>query len=82
MYSRTRSSRAALATYFAEDNLSHQLPSIIGSEQMERVDLYIKVEVEIEDDEKPERVAAEICRQLEKMYLVRSAELSNAVPRE
>ncbi len=49
---------------------------------MERVDLYIKVSVELEKHEKPERVAAEICRQIEKMYPVRSAELSNAVPRE
>ncbi|MBV9294342.1 MAG: hypothetical protein JO145_02125 [Acidobacteriaceae bacterium] len=49
---------------------------------MDRVDLYIKVEVELDDDEKPERVAAEICRQLEKMYPVRSAELSNTVARE
>ncbi len=56
--------------------------SIIGSEQMQRIDLYIKVEVELEDDEKPERVAGELCRQLEKIYLVRSAELSNAVARE
>lgn len=49
---------------------------------MQRVDLYIKVEVELDDEEKPERVAGEICRQLEKMYIVRSAELSNAVARE
>ncbi len=49
---------------------------------MQRVDLYIKVQVELETDEKPERVAAEICRQLEKIYPVRSAELSNAVARE
>jgi len=49
---------------------------------MQRVDLYIKVQVEIDDDEKPERVAGEICRQLEKLYVVRSAELSNAVARE
>jgi hypothetical protein len=49
---------------------------------MKRVDLYIKVQVEVGEEEKPERVAAEICRQLEKMYLVRSAELSNTVVRE
>ena len=49
---------------------------------MQRVDLYIKVQVELEEDEKPERVAGEICRQLEKLYVVRSAELSNAVARE
>jgi hypothetical protein len=49
---------------------------------MKRVDLYIKVEVELEEDEKPERVGSEICRQIEKLYVVRSAELSNAVTRE
>ncbi|MGA8026917.1 MAG: hypothetical protein WB992_07200 [Bryobacteraceae bacterium] len=49
---------------------------------MKRVDLYIKVEVELEENEKPERVAGEICRQLEKLYVVRSAELSNTVNRE
>jgi hypothetical protein len=49
---------------------------------MRRLDLYIKVEVELEEDEKPERVANEICKQIEKIYVVRSAELSNAVARE
>ncbi len=49
---------------------------------MKRVDLYIKVQVEVEDEEKPERVAVEICRQIEKMYVVRSAELSNTIVRE
>ena len=49
---------------------------------MQRVDLYIKVEVELDDDEKPERVANEICRQLQKLYTVRSAELSNTITRE
>ena len=49
---------------------------------MQRVDLYIKVEVELDEDEKPERVAAEICRQVEKIYLVRSAELSSSITRD
>ena len=49
---------------------------------MKRVDLYIKVQVDLEEDEKPERVGGEICRQIEKLYVVRSAELSNAVVRE
>lgn len=56
--------------------------AIIESEPMQRVDLYIKVTVDLEDDEKPERVAGEICRQLEKLYVVRSAELSSTVARE
>jgi hypothetical protein len=49
---------------------------------MQRVDLYIKVTVDVEEDEKPERVAGEICRQIEKLYVVRSAELSSVLVRE
>lgn len=49
---------------------------------MQRVDLFIKVEVELDEREKAERVAAEICRQIEKMYVVRSAELSNTIKHE
>ena len=52
------------------------------SNQMQRVDLYIKVEVDLDEDEKPERVAAEICRQIEKIYVVRSAELSSIITRD
>ena len=55
---------------------------MIGSKQMKRVDLYIKVTVDLDEEEKPDRVAGEICRQLEKMYVVRSAELSSVVNRE
>ena len=46
---------------------------------MKRVDLFIKVEVDIEEEEKLERVANEICRQIEKIYVVRSAELSSSM---
>ncbi len=49
---------------------------------MKRVDLYIKVEVELDEEETPERVAREICRQVEKIYVVRKAELSSAVARD
>lgn len=49
---------------------------------MQRVDLYLKVTVDLDEEEKPEKVASEICRQLEKMYVVRSAELSSTVNRE
>ncbi|MBV8705747.1 MAG: hypothetical protein JO182_29495 [Acidobacteriaceae bacterium] len=55
---------------------------MVESDQMQRVDLYIKVEVELDEDEKPERVAAEICRQIEKLYMVRSAELSSMINRD
>ncbi len=49
---------------------------------MQTLDLYIKVEVELEEEENPDRVASEICRQLEKIYVVRSAEISSTVARE
>ena len=46
---------------------------------MARTDLYLKVELDHEDDEKPERLAAEICRQLMKLHAVRTASLQNYV---
>ena len=44
---------------------------------MARTHLYLKVELELDQEEKPERVAAEICRQIKKIYGVRSAEISS-----
>jgi hypothetical protein len=44
---------------------------------MARTDLFIKVEIEHDEREKPERLAAEICRQVMKVYGVRAAELSH-----
>ena len=41
-----------------------------------RTNLFIKVLVEHDAKEKPEKLGAELCRQLEKNYVVRSAELS------
>ena len=49
---------------------------------MKRIDIYVKVEVELDEEELPERVAREICRQVEKMYIVRKAESSHIVSRE
>jgi hypothetical protein len=49
---------------------------------MHRVDIYIKVELELDETEKPDRVAREICHQIEKIYVVRKAELSNTVAHE
>jgi len=46
---------------------------------MPLTDLFIKVEIEHDANERPERLAAEICRRIEKVYGVRSAELSSAV---
>ena len=49
---------------------------------VQRVDVFIKVEVELDEDEKPERVATEICRQVEKIYVVRRVELSSIIARD
>jgi hypothetical protein len=49
---------------------------------MRRTDVYIKVEVDLDDKEKPERVANEICRVIRKVYGVRAAEVSNIVERD
>jgi hypothetical protein len=42
-----------------------------------RTNLFIKVIVEHDPKEKPEKLGAELCRQLEKNYIVRDAELSS-----
>jgi hypothetical protein len=42
-----------------------------------RTQLHFKVELEHDRDEDPRRVAAEICRQIQKVYGVRSAELTS-----
>ena len=48
---------------------------------MPRTDIYLKVVIEHERDEKPEKLADELCRRLEKLYGVRYAEVSNVLPR-
>jgi len=44
---------------------------------MSRTSLFLKVEVEHDSEEKPEKIGDELCRQLMRQYGVRSAELSN-----
>jgi hypothetical protein len=39
--------------------------------------LFIKVEIEHDDEEKAQKLGAEICRQILKVYGVRSAEMSS-----
>lgn len=48
---------------------------------MPRTDLFLKVVADHDEEDTPEKLAAEICRQIEKIYGVRSAELSNFVTR-
>jgi hypothetical protein len=78
---RTGPASAAQAAAFAQNWFVHLIPyyRING---MKRIDLYIKVEVEMGEDETAEKLAKEICRQIEKIYVVRKAELSNAVARD
>jgi hypothetical protein len=47
-----------------------------------RTNLFIKVVVEHEPKESPEKLGAELCRQLERNYIVRDAELSSFAPVE
>ncbi len=49
---------------------------------MRRTDIYLKVELDLDERESPERLAAEICRQIRKVYGVRAAEVSNVIERE
>lgn len=51
-------------------------------EEMKRMDLYIKVEIEIDETEKVEKAADEICRAIQKLYVVRAAELSSVATHE
>jgi hypothetical protein len=44
---------------------------------MKRTNLFFKVVVEHDAEEQPERLGREICRQLLKIYGVRSAELTS-----
>ena len=44
---------------------------------MSRTNLFFKVEIEHDPEDKPEKIASEICRQISKFYGVRDAELSN-----
>ncbi len=46
---------------------------------MRRTDVYLKLELVLEEKESAERVAAEICRQVRKLHGVRQAEVSNTV---
>jgi len=48
---------------------------------MARTLVYLKIELEHTEDEKAQRLAEEICRRIQKIYGVRSAEVSNLVPR-
>ena len=45
-----------------------------------RTNLFLKIVVEHDAKEQPEKIGSELCRQLEKNFLVRNAELSSFSP--
>jgi len=49
---------------------------------MARTDLYLKVELDLDEKERPERIASEICRLIRKQYGVRGAEVSSMVEKD
>ncbi len=55
--------------------------SIVSSD-MARIDLHLKVVIDTDDNEPPERLAQEICRIVRRIYGVRQAEISNMVEKE
>ena len=47
---------------------------------MAQMQIYLKVTIDTEENEdRPERLGAELCRQVSKVYGVRSAEVTNIV---
>ena len=49
---------------------------------MARLDLYLKVEIDLSEGEKPQKLASEICRMIRKVYGVRDAEVTNFITSE
>ena len=49
---------------------------------MPRLDVYVKVEIDLQEGEKPQKLAAEICRMIRKVYGVRSAEVTSTISSE
>jgi hypothetical protein len=47
-----------------------------------RTDVYLKVELDLDAKESPERVAAEISRMIRRVYGVRKVEVSSMVERD
>jgi hypothetical protein len=72
--------RTTLFTELTKD--AHGGTSLSYHRKMPRTDLYLKVEIDLDEREQPERLASEICRQIRKVYGVRSAEVSNIIERE
>ncbi len=52
---------------------------LVGVSTLVRAHLFFKVEIEHGEEENPEKIGEEIGRQLRKLYVVRSVELSSVV---
>lgn len=68
---------SAFGTFHERLDLTRNLYRIIRC--VKRIDVHIKVVIDLEDGENERRLAAEICRVIEKVYGVRRAEVSNIV---
>jgi hypothetical protein len=69
MHARTDAARTA--------NLANGASHSFSIGYMSRTNLFLKVEVEHDEDDRPERLGGEICRYLAKFYGVNSAEMTN-----
>ena len=49
---------------------------------MRRTDVYLKVELLLDEDDNAQKIAQEICRMVQKVYEVRSAEVQSIYERE
>lgn len=49
---------------------------------MQRLDIFFKVELELDNSERPQRIATELERLLKRYYGVRNAEITNMVSHE
>lgn len=49
---------------------------------MQVVDIFLKLELWLDDKDDAKKIAGELCRQLQKSYAVRNVELSNIVQKD
>jgi hypothetical protein len=61
---------------------ANQTVSTRYDRDMRRIDVHVKVELELQEGESAERLGAEICRVIRRIYAVRQAEVSSIVERE
>jgi len=63
--------------FFSIEDISKLLWKQGGRNPLSVTNLFIKVEIEHDERENPQKLGAEICRQVMKIYGVRWAEVSN-----